>query len=71
MSASTGDHEPLWLNANKYGLSSLNKSNGYLRAAVSRPVETDSLRRWGYGYAADVALAYGFTSKAVVQQAYG
>ena len=71
VSASTGDHEPLWLNANKYGLSSLNKSNGYLRAAVSRPVETDSLRRWGYGYAADVALAYGFTSKAVVQQAYG
>ena len=28
---------PLWLNANKYGLSSLEKNNGYLRASVIRP----------------------------------
>ena len=25
---------PLWLNANRYGLSSLQKSNGYVRAAI-------------------------------------
>ena len=35
-SLSRGDHEPLWLNANKYGLSSLDKSNGYLRASIER-----------------------------------
>ena len=28
------DKTPLWLNANKYGLSSLEESNGYFRAAV-------------------------------------
>ena len=27
---------PLWLNANRYGLSSLDKTNGYLRAALIR-----------------------------------
>ena len=67
----SGDHNPLWLNANKYGLSSLETSNGYLRAAVGRPLETDSLRRWGVGAMADVAVGYGMTSTLVVQQAYG
>ena len=33
---------PLWLNANKYGLSSLEKNNGYLRGALIRPLEVDS-----------------------------
>ena len=32
---------PLWLNANKYGLSSLDKNNGYLRGSVIRPLATD------------------------------
>ena len=33
---------PLWLNANKHGLSSLDKTNGYIRAAIERPLHTDS-----------------------------
>ena len=66
-----GDNTPLWLNANKYGLSSLETSNGYLRAAIGRPLEQDSLRRWGFGAKADVAVGYGMTSTVVVQQAYG
>ena len=61
---------PLWLNANRYGLSSLDDLNGYLRAALIRPVCTDSLRRWGVGYGADVAVATGFTSTVIVQQAF-
>ncbi len=61
---------PLWLNANKYGLSSLEKENGYLRAAIGRPLSTDSTRRWGIGYTLDVAAPYRFTSHVVVQQAY-
>ena len=31
---SDGDHTPLWLNANRYGLSSLEKANGYVRRSV-------------------------------------
>ena len=67
----SGDHNPLWLNANKYGLSSLETSNGYMRAAVGRSLEQDSLRHWGFGAKADVAVGYGMTSTLVVQQVYG
>ncbi len=69
--ASTGDHTPLWLNANKYGLSSLQPTNGYLRAGLFRQQRADSTRRWDYSFGADVAVATGFTSTLVVQQAYG
>lgn len=61
---------PLWLNANRYGLSSLDKSNGYFRAAVERPLQTDSDHNFGLGYGIDMAAAYNFTSKVIVQQAY-
>ncbi len=61
---------PLWLNANRYGLSSLEETNGYLRAGVERPLCTDSLRRWGLGYGIDVAVPFHYTSNVVVQQAY-
>ena len=67
---SGGDHSPLWLNANKYGLSSLKKANGYIRGAIQRPLSNDDGRRWGVGYGVDVALAAGFTSTLVIQQAY-
>ena len=66
----SNDKTPLWLNANKYGLSSLEKKNGYVRASVIRPLQTDSARRWGIGYGLDVAAAYHYTSKPIVQQAY-
>ena len=69
-SLSTGDHTPLWLNANKYGLSSLKTANGYLRGAIERPLQADDGRKWGVGYGVDVAVAAGFTSTLVVQQAY-
>lgn len=61
---------PLWMNANRYGLSSLESANGYLRGSISRPLSTDSARRWGIGYGIDVAVASHFTSKLVVQQAF-
>jgi len=64
------DKTPLWLNANKYGLSSLEKDNGYIRGALVRPLEADSGRRWGVGYGLDLAVAYDYTSTAIVQQAY-
>lgn len=66
----SGGKTPLWLNANRYGLSSLDETNGYLRASVIRPLHTDSARRWGVGYGLDVAVPYNFTSRFVVQQAF-
>ena len=41
------DKTPLWLNANKHGLSSLDETNGYVRATAIRPLLNDSSRRWG------------------------
>ena len=71
LTTSSGEYTPLWLQANRYGLSSLEKTNGYLRTALSRPAEADSLRQWRRGVCADVAVATGFTSRTVVQQLYG
>src|SRR3712207_134915 len=61
---------PLWLNANRYGLSSLEEVNGYLRCGLIRPLQTDSARRWALGYGADVVVPVNYTSKVVVQQAF-
>ncbi len=69
-SVASGDFTPLWLNANKYGLSSLETTNGYLRASLERPLSLDEERRWGIGYGLDVAVTHNFTSRFVVQQAY-
>lgn len=68
-SLSTGN-TPLWLNANKHGLSSLNESNGYLRAAVERPLEAERETKWDVAYGLDIAAAYNYTSSFIVQQAY-
>lgn len=64
------DKTPLWLNANKHGLSSLDETNGYLRASAIRPLQNDSARRWGVGYGIDMAAAFNYTSSVVVQQAF-
>ncbi len=66
----SSDKTPLWLNANKFGLSSLEQNNGYLRAAVERPLAVDEERKWGIGYGLDLAVPFNYTSKFVVQQAY-
>lgn len=69
VSASSGK-TPLWLNANKYGLSSLDETNGYVRGAVERPISRDEGKKWGLGYGVDVAVPVNYTSNVVVQQAY-
>lgn len=53
----SSEQTPLWLNANKYGLSSLESTNGYVRGSLIRPLTTDSARRWGFGYGVDAAVA--------------
>lgn len=65
---------PLWLNANKYGLSSLEESNGYLRASAiheMKPFDSEEEKAFDYAYGLDIAGAYGYTSTVVIQQAYG
>lgn len=71
LTLSDGDNTPLWLNANKYGLSSLDTSNGYLRAGVFRSSEQDSMQVVCMGFGVDMAVAAGFTSDVVAQQVYG
>ena len=70
-SATVGDNTPLWLNANRYGLSSLNTGNGYIRAAACHPLDSSRMdNKWDFGYGVDFAVAFGYTSKAIVQQMY-
>ena len=79
ISASNG-HTPLWLNANKYGLSSLNSYNGYMRAIVSESLHKDhNSSKWDFGYAADLVVPIGYvsqsrngryTSHLIIQQLY-
>jgi len=69
VSTSDGD-TPLWLNANRYGLSSVDNQYGYLRASLHRDAERDSTSRWRLGYGIDVAAGYGLTSTAVLHQLY-
>lgn len=70
ISTADGDYTPLWLSSNKYGLSSLETTNGYLRAGIERPLNVDESRRWGIGYGIDLVGAANYTSSFIVQQAY-
>ena len=69
MSAST-NLTPLWLNANRYGLSSLRSTNGYVRGRVERPLCVDANKEWGMGYGLDLAVPLHYTSDFVIQQCY-
>ncbi|MCF0207842.1 MAG: hypothetical protein HUK07_00210 [Bacteroidaceae bacterium] len=65
---------PLWLNANKHGLSSLEESNGYLRASAihrMQPFDAEDEKPFDYAFGLDLAAAYGYTSTLIIQQAYG
>ena len=66
--ASTGHFAPLWLTANRSGLSWSGASGGYLRAGATytRPLRHGFRVEAG----ADVAAGWGIGAPAVVQQAY-
>ena len=65
---SSGDRTPFWLTNNRFGLSSTEKNNGYLRAGFFREMQYD--RRFSWEFGADLAVAYNFTSTFIVQQLY-
>ena len=68
--SSSDGHTPLWLNANKYGLSSLESVNGYIRSCIERPLEVDDGKKWGIGYGLDLVAPLHYTSDLVIQQCY-
>ena len=61
---------PLWLNANKYGLSSLSPFNGYVRGGIERSLNVDDGKKWGMGYGVDLVAPLHYTSDFVIQQCY-
>jgi len=67
---SHGDHSPLWLNANKQGLSSIEKNNAYINAGIFKPMFSTNDKRITYSYGLEMAGAYHLTSNMIVQQAY-
>lgn len=62
-------NSPLWLNANRYGLSSVDGHNGYVRIGLFKDTEGDN-SNWRIGYGIDVAAAYNFNSTFRIQQLY-
>ena len=68
--AATGDYTPLWLTANRYGLSSVRSSWNYERARLQRETREDDGQSWQLGYGLDVAVAFGHERTGIVQQAY-
>lgn len=54
---SNGDVAPFWFTSNKYGMSSIDPSSGYLRGTIKRSLEADSTRKWAIGYGVDFAIA--------------
>ncbi|MCR4920851.1 MAG: capsule assembly Wzi family protein [Bacteroidaceae bacterium] len=66
----SGSHAPFWFTNNRYGLGAPENGYGYLRASVLRATEADATRNWRLGYGADVAVAAGMQSHAILQQLY-
>lgn len=67
---SSGDYAPLWMSANKYGLSSVDNNSGYIKAGIFRDTNADSTRTWRIGYGADFAVAANHTSTLIIHQLY-
>lgn len=62
------NRNPFWLNANKYGLSSVRAQSAYIRAKITRQ---DEFGKWHLDYRADIAGAIDHTSGLIIQQLYG
>lgn len=65
---SGGSHTPLWMNAGRYGLSSIERNNGYVRAGIFHDYQGKGY--FDYAFGVDLAGAWRNTSAFIVQQAY-
>ncbi len=63
----TGDNTPLWQVSNQHGLSSID-NNAYIRGGST--FRSDTCKQWKLNAGFDLAIARGFTSNVVIQQAY-
>ncbi|MCC8071261.1 MAG: capsule assembly Wzi family protein [Bacteroidales bacterium] len=69
---SSGDHTPFWLLNNRQGLSSIEKTNGYLRLQACKLAPRATREHpWTWGAGADIVGAYNFSSSFYVHQLYG
>ena len=69
MASVSSNRTPFWLLNNRWGLSSLSRRNGYLRAGLFRDMDHKDRFSWGFG--ADIVWPVHFTSRFVIQQLYG
>lgn len=67
--ASSGQFAPMWLTANRHGLSSTLPNSIYLQATALRRYSQQ--RGFNYEWGIDLAAASGFTSAAIIHQLYG
>lgn len=54
---------PLWLTANRYGLSSIKQNNGYARASIFHNTTADSAHQWRIGYGADLVAPISYSDR--------
>lgn len=66
---SSGESTPFWLVNNRRGLSSLKKSNGYVRGGAFRHDNGEG--RFGWEAGVDLVVPWGYTSNFEVHQLYG
>lgn len=65
---SAGKHTPLWLNANRYGFSSIRRNNLWLRLSAFK--DMDETKRFSWGAGIDMGVAHRFQSTFMPQQLY-
>lgn len=65
----SGQNTPLWLNANKYGFSSTERNNVWLRLGIFHDLDHDKKFSWGAGI--DLGVAHRLQSTFIPQQLYG
>lgn len=68
-SVSSGANTPFWLVNNRFGLSSIEKNNGYVRVGLFKDARKEG-KRFSWGAGVDLAAPWNFTSSFVVQQLY-
>lgn len=67
-SLADGDHNPFWLQANRYGFSSLTRNNLWLRLGAFKDLDREKRFSWGAGV--DLGVAHRLQSTFVPQQLY-
>lgn len=66
---SGGDHSPFWFAANRHGLASIEKNNGFLRLGAFKQEDPGQRFTWGAGI--DAAVPWRFGAPFFLHQLYG